>query len=124
MPFETSSLVMRDKSLKNLVMLRAGGNAEYFAYCSQIEDLANLSIEAQKNKLPTVILGYGSNVLPSDHGIKGVVLYNQCSRIEIQDQEVIAEAGCSFQELFLKTAQAGLRGLEFAVGIPGTWVAH
>ncbi len=34
--------------------------------------------------------------------------------------EVLADTGCAFQELFLKTAQANLRGLEFAVGIPGT----
>ena len=60
-------------------------------------------------------------MLPSDKGVPGLVILNQARRIAAaKTGEVIADTGCSFQELFLKTAQAGLRGLEFAVGIPGT----
>ena len=50
-----------------------------------------------------------------------MVVLNQARRIEVhEDGTIEADAGCGFQELFLKTAQAGLKGLSFAVGIPGT----
>jgi UDP-N-acetylmuramate dehydrogenase len=67
------------------------------------------------------VLGWGSNVLPSDFGVPGLVLVNDARSIEVIDGgDVLADAGCGFQELFLKSAQRGLSGLEFAVGIPGT----
>ena len=67
------------------------------------------------------MLGSGSNMLPSDSGVHGLVILNMARRIAVaRSGEVLADTGCSFQELFLKTAQANLRGLEFAVGIPGT----
>jgi UDP-N-acetylmuramate dehydrogenase len=59
--------------------------------------------------------------LPSDDGVSGLVILNRARRIAVaKTGEVLADTGCAFQELFLKTAQAGLHGLEFAVGIPGT----
>src|SRR6185295_5497747 len=60
-------------------------------------------------------------MLPADKGVPGLVLHNLARRIAVaKSGEVIADTGCSFQDLFLKTAQNRLRGLEFAVGIPGT----
>lgn len=84
------------------------------------DQLAGVASEAQAQGLRTTYLGWGSNVLPSDYGVPGLVVINEGARIEIDGTNVIAETGCGFQELFLKTAQAGLGGLEFAVGIPGT----
>jgi UDP-N-acetylmuramate dehydrogenase len=50
-----------------------------------------------------------------------LVILNRARRIAVaRTGEVLADTGCGFQELFLKTAQSGLHGLEFAVGIPGT----
>jgi len=46
---------------------------------------------------------------------------NQAEELEISSSgRVVASSGISFQKLFLKTAQAGWSGLEFAVGVPGT----
>jgi UDP-N-acetylmuramate dehydrogenase len=60
-------------------------------------------------------------VLPSDDGVPGLTIVNRATRIVVaKTGEIVAESGCGFQELFLKSAQAGLKGLEFAVGIPGT----
>jgi UDP-N-acetylmuramate dehydrogenase len=78
-------------------------------------------LEAALKSARTTVLGWGSNVLPSDHGVEGLVILNRAQSITIRDNgDVEAESGCGFQELFVKTAQQGLRGLEFAVGIPGT----
>ncbi len=101
--------------------LRAGGPAELFTIARSATELANVAVHAQSEGIHAMVLGWGSNVLPSDNGVPGLVILNRARRIVIaRTGEVVADSGCGFQELFVKTAQAGLRGLEFAVGIPGT----
>ncbi len=101
--------------------LRAGGQADWFAEARTRDELAELASNIQQEGTPITTLGWGSNVLPSDDGVPGVVLHNSAKEIHIgADGDVFADTGCSFQELFLKTVQSSLRGLEFAVGIPGT----
>jgi UDP-N-acetylmuramate dehydrogenase len=111
----------RGISLRPYTTLKAGGRAEYFVKASSADTVARFAGEAQATQLHVTILGAGSNILPSDDGVPGLVLYNAARRIEVRSNgEVEAETGCAFQELFLKAAQAGLKGLEYAVGIPGT----
>lgn len=108
-------------SLRPLTTLKAGGAAQWFFAARTVDELADVCIQAQLEGLTTTTLGSGSNVLPSDQGVPGLVVFNGARRIEIgSDGQVLADCGCAFQELFLKTTQSGLRGLEFAVGIPGT----
>jgi UDP-N-acetylmuramate dehydrogenase len=85
------------------------------------DELASAAIFAQTTDLKMTVLGGGSNILPADAGVPGLTVLNGASGIVVaRSGEVVASTGCAFQELFLKTAQAGLGGLEFAVGIPGT----
>jgi UDP-N-acetylmuramate dehydrogenase len=105
--------------MKNYTTLRVGGPADVFYRVTDLEEFAQVVITAHQLNVPTFILGLGSNLLVSDKGIRGLVVYNCCRRIEV-GEFTFSESGASFQQLFLKTAQAGLSGLEFAVGIPGT----
>lgn len=108
-------------SLKPFTTLRAGGNADQMVIARSVDDLRDAAAGAQVDKLETTILGYGSNILPSDDGVRGLTIINRANKIQISPSgEVIAGTGCTFQELFLKTVQAGLKGLEYAVGIPGS----
>lgn len=100
--------------------LKTGGPAEFFATAFQLDHLAELALSAQGQGIPVTTLGWGSNVLPSDRGVPGLVLHNATSQIEIDDRRVVADSGVGFQELFLKCLHRGLGGLEYAVGIPGT----
>ncbi len=107
--------------LRLYTTLKAGGNAERFCRVSDIAELAEVVALAHRDLVPLTILGHGSNILPSDDGVPGLTILNQAKRIAVaRTGEVLADTGCAFQELFLKTAQAGLHGLEYAVGIPGT----
>jgi UDP-N-acetylmuramate dehydrogenase len=107
--------------LKSFTTLRAGGPAELFVCVHDVDLLAEIALFAQRHNVRTTYLGSGSNVLPSDAGVSGLVVQNACAKIDfLSSQEVVADAGCSLQELFLKTAQKGLGGLQHAVGIPGT----
>jgi UDP-N-acetylmuramate dehydrogenase len=115
------TLAERGVCLRPYTTLRAGGPAEFFGIARTADVLGEMACEAQKERIKATYLGAGSNVLPSDDGVPGLVLLNAARRIEmLGDGEIVADAGCSFQELFLKAAQASLAGLEFAVGIPGT----
>ncbi len=108
-------------SLKNYTTLRAGGSAELFTVCRTVDELADCAIEAQLSGLKTTYLGSGSNVLPSDAGVPGLVAHNIATELVIHQGGIVtASTGLSFQELFIKAAQSNLAGLEYAVGIPGS----
>ena len=108
-------------SLRPFCTLRTGGPAERFAQVTTADELAEVAIQAQNDAHPLLTIGWGSNILPSDQGVPGVVVHNAAKSIEVDASgEVIADCGAGLQELFLKTAQACLKGLSFAVGIPGT----
>lgn len=113
--------ILSQAPLRLYTTLKAGGNAERFCRISDVGELAEVVAQAHRDQIPLTILGHGSNILPSDAGVPGLTILNQAKRIAVaRTGEVLADTGCAFQELFLKTAQAGLRGLEYAVGIPGT----
>lgn len=113
-------MIVRNAALKPFTTLRAGGNAERLIECWCADEVAEAALGASREEDLTV-LGSGSNVLPSDDGVPGLVIINRAKRISVaRTGEVVADTGAAFQELFLKTAQASLHGLEFAVGIPGT----
>jgi UDP-N-acetylmuramate dehydrogenase len=86
-----------------------------------VDELATAAETAQGTGMHTTVLGWGSNVLPSDRGVAGLTVLNLATSIRVaRSGEVVADTGCGFQDLFVKTAQNRLHGLEFAVGIPGT----
>jgi UDP-N-acetylmuramate dehydrogenase len=113
-------VLQRNVSLRTYTTLKAGGSAELFHIVNEVKELTRVVEASQREGIAVTPLGWGSNVLPSDNGVSGLVVINQAREILIEDDNVIADAGCGFQELVLKTAQANLGGLEFAVGIPGT----
>lgn len=108
-------------SLRPYTTLRAGGPARLFSLCKTVDDLAETALFCQQGGLDMIVLGWGSNVLPSDDGVPEVVCANIAKGYLIEsDGFVEADSGLAFQELFLHCAQRGIGGLEFAVGIPGT----
>ncbi len=119
--FAEISGIQRHVCMKKHSFLRAGGYAEWLYEAYSVEDLVKVVQLANNHHIPVTLLGSGSNVLVSETGIKGLVVINRCREINIHDDNtVVADCGILFQDLFLKTVHAGLSGLEFAVGIPGT----
>jgi len=113
--------IRHGEPMRRWTTLRAGGPADRFAIVRDADSLAAVAIEAFQAGEQMTPLGWGSNLLVSDRGIRGLVVLNLAAGIEFGPEgEVVAETGIGFQNLFLATAQMGLGGLEFAVGIPGT----
>lgn len=114
-------VLLSNVSLKPYSTLRAGGAAEYLGIVRSSDELATVAAVAQVGHIRTTILGGGSNILPSDDGVAGLVLVNRAHEIDISgDGIVTVDTGCPIQDVFLRTAQVGLSGLQFAVGVPGS----
>ncbi|MDM7937141.1 MAG: UDP-N-acetylmuramate dehydrogenase [Cyanobium sp. CZS 48M] len=110
-------------SLADYTTWKVGGPAEWFAEPASGEELVALARWALTENLPLRLIGAGSNLLVSDGGLAGLTLCNrrlQGSVIDAASGLVEAQAGEPIPTLARKAARAGLSGLEWAVGIPGT----
>lgn len=112
--------IQTDVLLKNYTTYKIGGPAKYFFVAKTKEDLVNAIKIAKDFKLEVFILGGGSNLLISDKGFKGLVIKIDIFGIKFQDGRAFVGAGAGLTKLAHLLADAGLSGLEWSVGIPGT----
>lgn len=117
------SSISSQVSLQKLTTFRVGGLAEWLAMPRHRQDFDQALAWATTQAVSVTVLGAGSNLLISDRGISGLVI---CTRHWRQSQfdsttgRVRASAGEPLPTLAWKAAKRGWRGLEWAVGIPGT----
>lgn len=100
-----------------------GGNAEYLISPESFEQLAEVMGVCASNSIPVHVLGYGSNVLVRDEGVKGAVIRldsPQFTRVSYDGDTVVAGSGTSLNEIVLECVRRGLSGLECMTGIPGS----
>lgn len=110
-------------TLRDYTTWRVGGPAEWFAEPGTEDELIALASWAVAEGLPFRCIGAGSNLLIADTGLTGVTLCNrrlQGSVVDPTEGWVEAEAGEPLPTLARRVAKAGLSGLEWSVGIPGT----
>ncbi|MBE9139392.1 UDP-N-acetylmuramate dehydrogenase [Nodosilinea sp. LEGE 07088] len=109
-------------SLQSLTTFRVGGMAQWLAMPHQRSEFDAVLGWAIAAGLTITPLGAGSNLLISDGGIPGLVLCTRRWRSTQFDQAgcVTVAAGEPLPTLAWKAAKRGCRGLEWAVGIPGT----
>lgn len=112
--------VQKNISLARYTTFRIGGPARYFFVAKSTEDLIKAVKFAQAKKLPYFILGGGSNLLISDKGFNGLVIKTQSASWRTKSNIIYAEAGVRLNDLIKASTQAGLTGLEWAIGIPAT----
>lgn len=106
--------------LSKHVNIRIGGPASYYLEAKSSDEIVAAVEAALADGLPFVVIGGGSNTLPSDEGFKGLVIQAANRAWRIEDERVYAEAGVPSAFLARKAAEAGLTGLEWAVSLPGT----
>lgn len=100
---------------------RAGGPADVLFRPADRDDLIEF-IKKKPKDVPVTVIGYGSNLLVRDGGVAGVVVRmgKRMAEIEIDGEEVSAGAGAGDVAVSAAARDAGLAGLEFLSGIPGT----
>ena len=100
---------------------RAGGAAEWFVIPETVEELKAVLAVCRKADIPWYVVGNGSNLLVSDKGFPGVIISTgKFDRLEVNGTEITVGAGVMLSRLANTAYKAGLAGLEFAAGIPGT----
>ncbi|MEB3225473.1 MAG: UDP-N-acetylmuramate dehydrogenase [Synechococcus sp.] len=119
-----SPLIQSQVSLAHHTSFRVGGKAEFYAEPSNLPEteacfewyLQNLA------GFPLTILGAGSNLLISDQGIPGLTINTKKLRYYRAEEDgiLIASAGEPIARLAWNAAKRGWKGLEWAVGIPGS----
>ena len=114
--------VIRDAEMRQYTTLRLGGKADWLAFPRNAEEIAALYAEAGQAGLPVTVIGHGSNLLVLDGGIRGLVIRveKNMRSIRREGNRLIAQAGAMLGTVAVAAAEAGLTGLEFASGIPGT----
>ncbi len=112
--------IKKDVLLAPYTTFKIGGPAKYFAEACDAEEILELCNWAKKKSLLVFVLGGGSNVLISDKGFDGLVIKIENCKLKIENSSAKAEAGVPLAKLVMEAANAGLTGLEWAIGIPGT----
>ena len=117
-----SDQFLREEPMKKHITFRVGGPAACFLTPSTKEQIREILHICQKEKTPYFILGNGSNLLVSDQGFDGVVLqvYKNMNQVTVEGEHLRVQAGALLSATARKALEAGLTGMEFAAGIPGT----
>ena len=115
-------LVIRtEEPMSKHTTFRIGGAAEVFA-APDARELPQLLAMAKGADVPVAVIGNGSNLLVGDRGIAGLVIEigERMSEVRIEGTILVAGAGALLSKAAQTAAAAGLGGLEFAAGIPGS----
>ena len=114
--------IKTDEILSKYTTFRVGGPAKVFLTIHSEEELRNIFLALKKQNLPYFILGNGSNLLVSDEGYEGVILYlgEEFQDVEVSDTQIKAKAAALLGKVARMAMEEELAGLEFAAGIPGS----
>ena len=114
--------IRRNFSLRKLTTYGVGGPAVFFLKVNSFTELEILLPVLRKYSVPLLVIGNGSNLLISDEGFKGFViqLSGSFEEVAIENTTVRAGGAAKLPVVARKTANSGLSGFEWAVGVPGT----
>ena len=114
--------ILLDEPMKKHTTFRLGGPADYFLSPSDVNQIPEIIHICRKEGIPWFVMGHGSNLLVSDQGYRGVVIqiYKNMNQITVEGTRIYAQAGALLSAVSKKAMEAGLTGMEFASGIPGT----
>jgi UDP-N-acetylmuramate dehydrogenase len=112
--------VSEEEPLASRTSFGIGGPAEFFVELSRVEAMEKAIDGCRERDIPYLILGAGTNLLVADRGVEGLVIRVVNRDHHIEGTKVRAGAGLKMMRLARIVADAGLRGFEFAIGVPGT----
>lgn len=118
-----SKILLRDEPLSRHTWLRLGGPAQYFVTPRTEAELLEVVSVCREQQLPVHILGGGSNLLVREAGVQGVVIRVMeplLGGVKVEGTTITAEGGALLSHVVAESVRAGLGGIEYLVGIPGT----
>ena len=115
--------VLWDEPMKNHTSFKIGGPAAALCAPKDRQQLRELVGFVQREGVDSWYIGSGSNLLVSDAGLSGVAILLDSGfdgEIELDGTVLLAPAGKKLSAVCAAACAAGLTGLEFAYGIPGS----
>ncbi len=114
--------VLENEPLSAHTWYRIGGPCDYYCLPENETELRNLIARLKESKIPYMTLGKGTNILVSDHGIRGAVIDLSKGFSDTRFNGNMCETGAGVQvpKLVLECEKRRLGGLELFAGIPGT----
>ncbi|MHB9131274.1 MAG: UDP-N-acetylmuramate dehydrogenase [Armatimonadota bacterium] len=118
----TRGNVRRNEPMSRHTTFCVGGPADLYLEPQAEEDLVLMLRLLYQAGIPVRIIGNGSNILVSDHGVRGAIirLTPNFAQISREDNTIIAGAGAKLARVVFFAAEEELSGLESTMGIPGT----
>ena len=114
-------IIRENEPLSSHSTMRVGGPAALAAFPTDGKELSALIAKAKEAGVRHIIVGNASNILFSDRGFDGLVIFTTAMRSVVWNgASVTAACGASLTGLSAAATKRGLSGLEFAFGIPGT----
>src|SRR3989344_2788972 len=127
-------IIQENTPLAQYTNWRTGGPADFFAEVVSLDDLIESLEFARTKKIPSVVIGGGTNILVSDAGFRGLVIRNKMNTINIvaykgvlsntksprNNVYISSDAGVLVNRLVRYTLDQELSGLENFLGQPGT----
>ena len=110
--------VRRHHPLAPHTTYRIGGAADW--YLEAQSGLEGLAAGCRRRGIPLTPLGNGSNLLIADEGVEGLVVRPVDTSIEVRGDVIAASAAARMVKIAQAAEKAGLEGMEWALGIPGT----
>lgn len=115
--------VLWDEPMKNHTSFKIGGPAAALCVPKDRQQLRELVGFVQREGVDSWYIGNGSNLLVSDKGLNGIAILLDSGfdgEIELDGTVLLAPAGKKLSAVCAAACAAGLTGLEFAYGIPGS----
>lgn len=115
--------VLWDEPMKNHTSFKIGGPAAALCVPKDRQQLRELVGFVQREGVDSWYIGSGSNLLVSDEGLNGIAILLDGGfdgEIEVDGTVLLAPAGKKLSAVCAAVCAAGLTGLEFAYGIPGS----
>lgn len=111
----------KNEPLSKYTFTKTGGNADVLAFPKTREELVEIVNTARQNDVKITVIGNASNLIIKDGGIRGIVIIlPNFKNIHVDNNLVTAEAGATIINTTIAAQKAGLTGIEFAAGIPGS----
>ncbi len=119
---ELAERIKHEEPLSRHCTWAIGGPAEAYVEVQKAAELKNVMAWCRERSIPIFFLGWGSNVLLPDEGLRGVVirLRGEFESIEFDGDRVRVGAGVHLPKLAKACVDKGLAGVEALAGVPGT----
>jgi UDP-N-acetylmuramate dehydrogenase len=111
---------LRNAPLAPLTTLRLGGPAATLLTAEEDADAVDAVRRADAAGQPVLVIGGGSNLVVGDAGFPGTAVRMATRGYELRGTRLELAAGEDWSDAVRRTVEAGLAGIEFLAGVPGS----